>query len=281
MADYSTDIGFNCPECGNLVEITVPVSPPNWGEDKAIDRMVQEEIDLACPHCDAFLEVDVINRDNQVEMTFRGYPGVVITCSQGSDRAPDPDDYWNDIPDGPDGIFKDSLADALRLLDQHGHDWQPSTVNRMVFVHAFGALEAYLGDTLLNYINANDDALIRTLEQDKDLKSEKLTLVEVLTDEDVVFKRVALHLKAILYHNLAKVQALYRIAARIDIFPDEAIKDRLFTALPLRHDCVHRNGTDKDGASRDEVTRGYVRQFASDITALVNHIEGEIAAQQN
>lgn len=280
MADYSTDISFICPECRNLAAMTIRISPPNWSEDKAIDRMVQEEIDLACPHCDAFLTADVTNRDNQVEMVFPGHPDIDVTCSQGSDRAPDPDDYWDDIPDGPDDIFRSSLGDALRLLDQHGDDWSGSTVNRMVFVHAFGALEAFLGDTLLNYINANDDALLRILEQDKQLKEEKLTLVEALKDEDVVFKRVTRHLKAVLYHNLSKVSVLYRIAAGFDMFPDDPVKSRLFDALPLRHDCVHRNGNNKEGAPRSEITRGYVRQITSDMVSLVNHIEALIAAQQ-
>ena len=76
-----------------------------------------------------------------------------------------------------------------------------------------------------------------------------------MEDEDIVFKRVTHHLKALLYHNLPKVNALYRIAARIDIFPDETIKARLFEAVPIRHDCVHRNGNDKDGAPSNEVTR--------------------------
>ena len=107
---------------------------------------------------------------------------------------------------------------------------------------------------LLNYINAHDDALLRILEQDGDLKEQKLTLAEALKDEDIVSEQVTRRLKALLCHNLPKVNALYRIAARVDIFPTKPSRAPL-RGVPIRHDCVHRNGNDKDGAPRNEVTR--------------------------
>ena len=278
MADYSCDIEYVCPSCREAVADTVLVSEPNWSEDRAEDRYINEDDEIACPECEAAFVVHIGNRDGEVDMVFAEHPGNLISCSMGGHRAPDRDeqDYWDEAAEIPAYSFKGSVNDALDLLHTHGTDWCTSTVNRMVFIHCFAALEAYLGDKLVNHIKSDADALLRIVTQDKDLKDRKLSLVSVLEDGDIVFKEVTSHLRGVLYHNLPKVQVLYRIAAKFNIFPNDGVRKSLFEALPLRHDCVHRNGRDKDGIERDRLTRKYVSDVAANMRGLVDHIEKQL-----
>lgn len=277
MADYAADIEFKCPDCEELVEATVQVSPPNWTEDKAIDRIVQEEITLDCPNCAAEFDAEVTNCDNQVEISLTEYPETEVRCGMGHDRAPDDDDW--DLPASPAAEFRFSVNDALELLRDQGSEYGPSTVNRMVFISCFAAFEAYLGDTLLKYVLGDDVALKRVLQEEADLKTVKIDLLTILTDDDVVFNAVTNHLKGVLWHNFAKVDAIYKVATTFSIFDDVGVRTLLFKALPLRHDCVHRNGRDKDGNPRIELTRSYVNQIANGMLTTVTHIEQSIATQ--
>lgn len=277
MADYATDIEFKCPECGETVEVLVQVSPPNWSEDKAIDRVVQEDIIVECPECSEEFETEVTNCDNQVEMIFAEHRQTSVACGMGHDRSPDFDDW--DLPISPADELRFSVNDTVDLLRDHGSEHGPSTFNRMAFVSCFAAFEAYLGDTLLKYVLSDDDALKRILKEELELKAVKVDLLTILTDDKVVINSVTDHLKSMMWHNLAKVDAIYLIAARFSIFNDPAVKTQLFKAIPTRHDCVHRNGNDKDGNPHRELTRQYVETVADAMLATADHIEASIVAQ--
>ncbi|SMC34095.1 hypothetical protein SAMN06272759_101636 [Novosphingobium sp. B1] len=66
---------------------------------------------------------------------------------------------------------------------------------------------------------------------------------------------------------------LYDIALGIRILDLTSDKTALFAAIMLRHDCVHRNGFDKNGNELSVFTRSFVQQTADLIRALVENIE--------
>lgn len=277
MADYSSDVTFDCPSCGESVDEVVRVPEPNWTEDKAIDRMVRDDIYLECPNCGDGFDAEVTNSDGHVEMEMTEHPDVSVACGQGYDRAPDDDDaWWTDIPATPFLIFQANMRDARNLLDDRADELRVSTINKMIFVHYFGSLEAYLADTILQRMKADDAVLSRLIEEENQLKETKLSLADILRDPEVVKRTVGAHLREQLFHNLSKVQVLYRIAFAVDIFPLPEVKARLFLALPLRHDCVHRNGRTKDGEEHTSITKPYLCQLAADLESMVFHIEGAI-----
>ena len=87
-------------------------------------------------------------------------------------------------------------------------------------------------------------------------------------------KEIRNYLRSILYHNLAKVHVMYKKALRVDVF--KALGDEkkivLFKAVDYRHDCVHRNGFDKDGNKLDVFTKEFVQGVADIAKELVNFI---------
>ena len=82
-----------------------------------------------------------------------------------------------------------------------------------------------------------------------------------------------------LYHNLGKVDVHYRIALGIRILPLASDKDSLMRAIILRHDCVHRNGYDKQGNKLNNFTRAYVTATALQIRQFVQAIETEVTTR--
>lgn len=194
-------------------------------------------------------------------------------------EEPEPDEWVDyDVPSNPFSIFMDSYRQTSLLLVDHGKDDGRDLVNRLVFSHQVTALEAYLGDTLINTVAGDADAMQRLIDGDEELSREKFTLAEIRNDPDLVGRRVREHLRAILYHNLAKVDVLYNIALGIRILNLTSNKDALFKAVKLRHDCVHRNGFDKDGNELVVFTKTFVSETADVIRSFVESIENAVRA---
>ncbi|MGE3474166.1 MAG: hypothetical protein AB7H70_00015 [Rhodospirillaceae bacterium] len=194
-------------------------------------------------------------------------------------EEPEPDEWVDyDVPSNPFSIFMDSYRQTSLLLDDHGKDDGRDLVNRLVFSHLVTALEAYLGDTLINAVAGDADAMQRLIDGDDELSKEKFTLAEIRKDPDLVERRVREYLRAILYHNLAKVDVLYNIALSIRILNLTSNKDDLFKAVKLRHDCVHRNGFDKNGNELVVFTKTFVSETANVIRSFVETVENAVRA---
>jgi hypothetical protein len=190
---------------------------------------------------------------------------------------PEPDEWLDYIPpDNPFTIFMSSYHHTGDLLADHGKEDGGHLLNRMVFSHQVTALEAYLGDTLINHVIADAAAAERLIDQDDDLTKEKFTLAEIAKDPGLVERRVREHLRSILYHNLAKVDVLYNIALGVRILNLATDKSRLFKSIMLRHDCVHRNGFDKNDNEVRVFTKAFVQDTADLIKSFVKSVEQAI-----
>jgi hypothetical protein len=205
---------------------------------------------------------------------------VVGDFDYGLEHEAEPDD-WVDypLPDDPFTVFMNSYHHTGDLLADHGKDHGSYLLNRMVFSHQVTALEAYLGDTLLNAVLGDKAAMDRLMAADTDLLQEKFTLAEIAGDSNLVEKKIREHLRSILYHNLAKVDFVYNAALQVKILNLISDKPRLFKAIKLRHDCVHRNGFDKDGKELTVFTKQFVQNTADLINDFVAQIEAEVRAR--
>lgn len=207
--------------------------------------------------------------------TDAGEHSVLKDFDYGLEHGPPEPDKWLDyaVPADPFTIFMDSYHHTGVLLADFGKDHGRDLVNRLVFSQQVTALEAYLGDTLLNKVAADPTATQRLIDKDDDLSNQKFTLTQIRNEPNLVARRVRVHLRSILYHNLAKVDVLYDIALGIRILDLTSDRAALFKAIKLRHDCVHRNGFDKDGNELSVFTRTFVQVTADLIHAFVEAIE--------
>lgn len=196
-------------------------------------------------------------------------------------EEPEPDDWLNyETPSNPYTIFMNSYHHTGDLLADHGGAHGEFLLNRMVFSHQVTALEAYLGDTLINEVMGDAIAMQRLIVTAEELVRTKFALAEIAKSPDLVQSTVMTYLRSVLYHNLAKVDVLYKIALEFRILNLATDKSRLFNAVTLRHDCVHRNGFDKDGNELNVFTKEFVQETADLIRGFVDSIEKAVRSRE-
>lgn len=189
----------------------------------------------------------------------------------------DPEE-WLDyaVPENPHTVFLNSYLHTSELLKEKGSNDGANLLNRMVFSHQVTALEAYLGDTLINVVMDEPECLQRLIARADELKQEKFSLEEISKERNLVHRKVREYLRGILYHNLSKADVLYEIALGFGILNKMKDRKAMFVAMSLRHDCVHRNGRDKDGKELTVFTKGFVQTTADRIKDLVAEVEAEV-----
>lgn len=271
---FETHVQFLCPNCDTRVQTAAEVPEPNWSAAESMSDLNSEGATVIdCPHCDTQFEAYVINSAGECDVTLKDHPETSVVADTAF-YSPEEDD-WSDyvLPDNPYSIWKESFEQAQAYLEAHGTADGTELLNRMVFSQHVAALEAFLGDTLLKEVLADAKPLGRLLASDKELAKEKFTLAEIQANPELIRDRVAAYLADIRYHNLAKVDTLYRIALEIEVLTDPTQKEQLFTAIQHRHDCVHRNGRDKNNEKLAVFTKTYVAETAEMFRMLVERID--------
>ncbi|KRR29621.1 hypothetical protein CQ13_38445 [Bradyrhizobium retamae] len=168
-------------------------------------------------------------------------------------EPPKPDEWLGyDVPPNPFTIFMDSNRQTSDLLADHGKEDGRHLINRLMFSHQVTALEAYLGDTLLNAVAGDAEAMQRLIDGDDELAKEKFTLAEIRKEPNLVARKVREHLRGILYHNLAKVDVLYNIALGVRILNLTPNKAELFTAVIAVLKAVDKDETEGQHGGGDD-----------------------------
>jgi len=227
-----------------------------------------------CGCCTADYRLEVRNSTGRVFARIVGFPKVAVTCTSAThrDELDDIELLW-DTQDTPSDSLVDALKDIEEVLQATDAIFYMKILSRMAFIQQFAALEAYLADTLTRQILENSSALSRALTGLDSLKDIKLPLADIAANPDIVKVTVAGALRDLLYHNFGKVDAIWKIALQFSIFPDAGVKQRMFKRIPIRHDCVHRNGRDMHGNEHPEVDFDFVLQVGEDVHAMMMHIE--------
>ncbi|MXN63278.1 hypothetical protein GR183_00040 [Stappia sp. GBMRC 2046] len=274
---FETDVRFECPVCGKYAETSAEVPEPNWGAaEKMSDLTSEDQTEVVCNHCKTAFSAYVYNSSSSCDVTLDEHPDTVVDADMAFFSPPDEDWTETDIPANPYDVFMQSYHHTGDILADHGGDDGSHLINRMVFAQQVGAMEAYLGDTLKNRVNEKPEAMLRLLEADKELAKQRFGLAEIAAKPEIVSEAVAQYLRSILYHNLPKVDFLYRTALEVTVLRSDADKAKLMKAINYRHDCIHRNGFDKDGAQLTKFTKAYVQETADLIKSLVEQIEEDV-----
>lgn len=169
-----------------------------------------------------------------------------------------------------------TLAEALetirrlQLLQSEGD--LEAALNRMLFANIIAALETYLSDSFLNRVLANDDELREFVESTPDFKKRTVVYSEIFKAVGEARDEVKRYLLDVVWHNLAKVQAMYLATLKVDM---RAHLAPVAKAIPKRHDIVHRNGKDRDGKPI-EVSAEDVQALIDAVATLADHIENEL-----
>ena len=276
VAEYVSDFEYYCPICGKHISVAVEVPEPDWAGYRAEDRARNDQIDVTCPECDSSETLAVTNLDGSVSATFIRFPDRIVNTSTGYTNDYGLFDDVDDIPSSPIDVLRRSVGQVSGILEDRSTIWNANAACRMIFAYYFSAFEAYLSDALARHLRFDHESLHRLVTRDKVLCAERVKLSQVLEKKDLVWRTVREHLNEIPYHNFPRVEMLYRCGPTVDIWPNDEIKRRLYDAVPLRHDIVHRNGVDKEGRQHDLPDRPYLARMAEDIMEVALHIDNAL-----
>jgi hypothetical protein len=162
---------------------------------------------------------------------------------------------------------RDLLAEAVaRPLE---------AMHPLLYANTITAIETYLSDTFINTV-LKDKALLRKfIETTPEFKKLTVSYSDLLSEAEKVPEEAKRYLLDTIWHNLAKVENMYRDTLKIDF--RDSMKN-IARAVSLRHDIVHRNGRKKDG-SMVRVGPVEVEQLIGDATLLIESIEEQYHAQ--
>lgn len=285
MAQVSTAIHFKCPVCHQEATVEVKVPEVDYSCDRLSDSLTEDDIDFECPQCHVGFGAHVQNSPSHCAVELYDYPEVKVSADDAPFPAYDADDDWLnlDSPDDPLRVFMDSyhrLGDIVTEYGVGGRGTLPHSsevINRMVYASAIAAMEAFLGDVLINAVLSEEVALKRLIEKDSELKKVSIPLADILAKTTVVIDTAREYLAGLLYHNLAKVGVLYKLILEVEILPDPEHKARLMRAVSTRHDIVHRNGKDKFGQEVELPTAAVFATLA-DVRRLVEYVDKGVEA---
>jgi hypothetical protein len=276
MQLFQASIRFECPTCKKTADMDITVPEPDWSAERFSDMGSEEQTEIECPHCKSEYAAYIYNHVHSSEVSFTDFPETIVVADTPYYSPPEEDDSWIDynIPDNPYSVFEDTYQHMSDILADHGGGGE-HMINRMVFVQQVNAFEAYLADKLIKTALADEEEIARLIADDSELAKQKFSLAEIAAEANFVKLKVRSHLKSIVYHNLARVQPLYNMVFGLDLFEllGESAKEKMFAAIEYRHDCIHRNGYDKDGRKLDVFTKEYVRTIAGEMKRLIDKVE--------
>lgn len=270
--DIETDARFQCPRCENDTAANVPLGEPLWHGENPATPEVQVVI-VTCPACKEEIAARAWVTPSMCSLEFIDYPLTTISASPPMVRDAYDDDWDDfDVPSDPFAVFNTALTDAAVLLDEiKGTRY---LLNRLVFANFITAFEVLLADTLINRVLSNDKVRHRLIEKDKVLSEKRFTLAQIATSPDLIETTVRSRLRAVLWHNVKNASDLYRQSFDIDIM---AMFDKdtptILKAIEYRHDCVHRNGRDKDGNDLNVFTKEYLNNIALLLSRVATTLE--------
>jgi hypothetical protein len=178
---------------------------------------------------------------------------------------------WYLYNESPESAFDKQIRNINELLSFEASDDAKFSLLVMLHGHVIASLESYLASTFIQKVT-NSEALIRKLvESDPSFSKMKFTLKDIFEKKDNLNLIVAEYLKDLIFHDLKKVKPMFRDVLGCE-FGDISW---LFTAVNIRHHCVHRAGLDKDG-NRVNISLDSIHQLVVDSSMLVKDIEREI-----
>lgn len=292
-------VEFTCPnpQCLQHVSGYVHVPAANLLADKQSDITATETTEVECAHCDTLYSVSATNDSANVGAALDDHPDVYVHIEppdwyyERDDYHDYEDDWLYAIDDTPQTSYRHDSTELDAFIAEHCSVDSKSLNNRMAVMQAWSIFETYLADQLATYLANNKDALIRFARGDAAINELKLDAAHMIEQNLTVTDEIVRAVKARLFHNLGRsgvecsratgVPKWYSIGLKLQVEPDLIKLDRLRFFAALRHDCVHRNGRDREGKLRGDLTKANVVEMRSLMDGIVAHISKTISNRES
>jgi hypothetical protein len=256
------DVSFLCPICSH------PAAA--WVDMAADEDYLAEEVECLNREDSHSWTVELQDTATGVRGRISKHPGVDVSVT-----PLDTSDDWDDpLPEpGSYGIFLEALEEWRYNVTDLGEEDGGSSRNRMLFTTLYSIVEAYLSDTIIGAAIA-DTTVQRHMLKLEGLKGTVVSLETILDKPTIVRDLVKTALQAMSFHNLPVVNGIAKVAFGKPILPDDA-GDRalVMKSIDKRHDCVHRNGKDKEDNQHTDITVDYLRKLGVIFEAMAEGLE--------
>lgn len=118
----------------------------------------------------------------------------------------------------------------------------------VLYVSVITAIETYLSDAFINTVLADADYTRSFIESNPEFSKKTFQLSDIYAKFENIENEVKTYLLGLMWHNVEKIKPMYKSTLDVD-FPKDLRK--IFRAVNIRHDLVHRNGKNVKG---EEVT---------------------------
>ena len=273
-SEREAEIGFICPECGHPAAAYVKISDDEYEQFEDVSCLNRED-----PHA----YVVVIRKS---EGDARTYTAELEENSDVDVRIDVDDSYYDDDWDEPEpepdayGIFVQAMNDWHANFTELSSRSGSSSRNRMLFTTLYSILEAYLSDAIIG-IAMDDENVQRALLRLDGLKDKQVSLDTVLSKPDIVKEMVKSTLQGLSFHKLGAVSGICKNALGRPLLP-EAADQRAFivASIDKRHDCVHRNGANKNGVVHKDITDEYLASLSFLFDSMAEGLNSRIRELQ-
>lgn len=177
----------------------------------------------------------------------------------------------------PNTRFFDVLSESLDEVESLINDNSQSESNKnllskLLYANIISAFETYLSDTFVYTVVSFPPLIRRIIESDPEFTKRKIILSDLFRRYDGIRDEVSEYLEGLIYHNLSKVNKLYKSVLCVD-FPKDLTS--ILKAINIRHDIVHRNGRTKSGEEHN-LTVEMVIDLISSIRMFVENIDSQV-----
>jgi hypothetical protein len=205
-----------------------------------------------------------------------------LVSDQGPDWAPTqltyyrPDeDVFVDDRNEPTVRLEGRLGDINAVLGLGGDAFAEVTARNLVFASVISSLETFLWETLVYWVDHDEDVVRRLITDHPHFRNEDVKLHTILDISDPIgFARTKIrsHMQTTVWHRWDKVASLYQFAFKIRIPSVEGFTE----AIKIRHDIVHRSGQTVDGVEH-AVTVDAISTLSAQVLAFANEMDRKIA----
>lgn len=270
----SYEVSFVCHSCGDPVTKNVRVA---LFDGESGDDPEETNVEVECQHCEATWAVDIHSSGGDLHAAIAGHPSIAVDLSEIDGIG----EYWENYPEPepePHRIFQDAHAEWRLLLGVLSNDQGgASSENRMLLIQLYSILEAYLSDAIVGLALRNTNIQARLISVMPSLKDKTVSLSMVAHNPEIVRDMVKSALQETSFHSLVNVNGMCIAALGRPILPqDKADRDLLLASVELRHDCVHRNGRDKKGKIRTEISQRYLQKLGRGFQVLASVLDDHI-----
>lgn len=264
----SVTVTYECPNCGHHNKDTFLVPVPDLMAETHHDSINQDFSDTFCEECEQMYNVILTNG------FYGGYGEIedVDSIIDVEENIPGEDDEYYDKL-----LFKETHSDtekaieAIQELPQEIKD----NLYRLLYANIISKLEAFLCDTIVNYVLSCEAHKRRFVQKYEPLAKQNFQMSAIYAKYENLDKIIKGALTSIVYHDIELVRKLYKKVADIELPKTKTIED----AILIRHDIVHRNGKDKDGKLHT-VTRTDVETLSDYVLDFIYEVDNLVAIKE-